>query len=189
MRLAAPKGDFALPDPPPAKILFITAGSGITPVMAMLRTLKSRGQETDIVHIHSAPSADDVIFHDELRELESSKPGYQLQLRLTETQGHLDFDELPDVVADWRDRSAWACGPSALLEEAEKFWKRADRGDQLHMERFTIAATDKIFLELSCNGQMLGSEIEVRGKRGQGYCKSMPSAVIPVAYRSGWFDF
>ena len=143
VRLAAPKGDFALPDPPPAKILFITAGSGITPVMAMLRTLKSRGQETDIVHIHSAPSADDVIFHDELRELESSKPGYQLQLRLTETQGHLDFDELPDVVADWRDRSAWACGPSALLEEAEKFWKRADRGDQLHMERFTIAATDK----------------------------------------------
>src|ERR1700728_4648710 len=42
VRLAAPKGEFALPDPPPAKILFITAGSGITPVMAMLRTLESR---------------------------------------------------------------------------------------------------------------------------------------------------
>ena len=55
VRLAAPKGEFALPDPPPPKILFVSAGSGITPVMAMLRSLKARGQRPDIVHIHSAP--------------------------------------------------------------------------------------------------------------------------------------
>jgi len=42
VRLAAPKGDFILPDPPPAKVLFLTAGSGITPVMGMLRTLQRR---------------------------------------------------------------------------------------------------------------------------------------------------
>jgi ferredoxin-NADP reductase len=101
VRLASPKGDFALPDPPPAKILFITAGSGITPVIAMLRTLRSRGQGADIMHIHSAPSGDDVIFRDELRELENTQPGYRLHLQLTETQGHLDFDELGDIVADW----------------------------------------------------------------------------------------
>ena len=41
VRLAAPKGDFALPDPPPPKILFVSAGSGITPLMAMLRSLKA----------------------------------------------------------------------------------------------------------------------------------------------------
>ena len=70
VRLAAPKGDFALPDPPPSKILFVSAGSGITPLMAMLRSLKARGESPDIVHIHSAPSEDAVIFHDELRELE-----------------------------------------------------------------------------------------------------------------------
>ena len=44
VRLATPPGNFALPDPPPEKILFLTAGSGITPVMAMLRTMNRRGQ-------------------------------------------------------------------------------------------------------------------------------------------------
>lgn len=143
VRLASPKGEFALPDPAPAKILFLTAGSGITPVMAMLRTLHSRKQGADIVHIHSAPSADDVIFHDELRELEESQPGYRLRLQLTESAGHLDFDELSEIVADWQERPAWVCGPSALLDTAEDFWKKAGVGDLLHMERFTIAATDK----------------------------------------------
>ena len=56
VRLAAPKGDFALPDPPPTKLLFVTAGSGITPVMAMLRSLRRRGERPDVVHIHSAPT-------------------------------------------------------------------------------------------------------------------------------------
>jgi stearoyl-CoA 9-desaturase NADPH oxidoreductase len=143
VRLAAPKGEFALPDPPPAKILFITAGSGITPVMAMLRTLESRGQEADIAHIHSAPSPDAVIFHDELRVLENSQPGYRLHLQLTETQGKVDFDELAGIVADWQDRPAWVCGPPALLDTVEGVWKSADLQDLLHTERFTIAATDK----------------------------------------------
>ena len=43
VRLAAAKGDFSLPDPPPAKLLFVTAGSGITPVMAMLRSIQCAG--------------------------------------------------------------------------------------------------------------------------------------------------
>ncbi len=75
VRLAAPKGDFALPDPPPPKILFVSAGSGITPLMAMLRSLTARDQNPDIVHLHSAPTAEDVIFHDELRDLEASQAG------------------------------------------------------------------------------------------------------------------
>src|SRR5271169_1811315 len=108
VRLAAPKGDFALPDPPPPKLLFMTAGSGITPVIAMLRTLDKRGQHPDIVHIHSARSADEVIFHDELRDLEGSQPGYRLHLQLTTEMGKFDFAGLDDVVQDWKERSAWA---------------------------------------------------------------------------------
>src|ERR1700716_3346399 len=53
-RLAAPQGNFVLPDPAPASILFLTAGSGITPVMSMLRTSVRRDQITDITHLHSA---------------------------------------------------------------------------------------------------------------------------------------
>ena len=143
VRLAAPKGDFALPDPPPSKILFVSAGSGITPLMAMLRSLTARGQSPDIVHLHSAPSADDVIFHDELRELENRQPGYRLHLQLTQQNGKLDFEHLDELVPDWQDRPTWACGPTPMLDTVEKVWDAAGLSDELHMERFAIARTDK----------------------------------------------
>jgi ferredoxin-NADP reductase len=143
VRLAAPKGDFSLPDPPPTKMLFVSAGSGITPLMAMLRSLTARRETPDIVHIHSAPSADAVIFHDELRELETKQPGYRLHLQLTQENGKVDFEHLDRLVADWQDRPTWACGPTQMLNAVEKVWDDAGLGDDLHMERFTIARTDK----------------------------------------------
>lgn len=144
VRLASPKGDFALPDPPPARMLFVTAGSGITPVMAMLRSIAQRGQRSDIVHVHSAPSAQDVIFHDELQTLHDRRDGYRLHLQLTDTAGHLDFGHLDDIVPDWRDRPTWACGPPAMLDTIEQVWAAAGLPEnRLHMERFVIARTDK----------------------------------------------
>jgi len=143
IRLAAPQGDFTLPDPPPDPLLFITAGSGITPIMAMLRSLRARDQHPDIVHVHSAPSADSVIFHDELRELEQQQRGYRLHLQLTQRDGKIELDDLDRIVGDWRNRSAWVCGPTAMLDAAETHWDTHDLADQLHMERFAIAATDK----------------------------------------------
>ncbi|GAA2548962.1 ferredoxin reductase [Mycolicibacterium diernhoferi] len=145
VRLAAPKGDFALPDPPPDTMLFVTAGSGITPVMAMLRTLAHRGQTgRDIVHVHSAPSGDDVIFREELQRLHDRADGYRLHLQLTDRDGHLDFGRLEDIVADWRQRQTWACGPPAMLDTIERVWAEAGvPAEQLHMERFVIARTDR----------------------------------------------
>ncbi len=143
VRLATPKGDFALPDPAPGKLLFVTAGSGITPVIAMLRSLKQRGESPDILHIHSAPVVDEVIFHDELRALERAQPGYRLHLQLTADMGKVDFAQLDGVVPDWKERSTWACGPPAMLDTVEKVWADANLRDSLHMERFTISRTDK----------------------------------------------
>ncbi|MEH3131155.1 MAG: ferredoxin reductase [Mycolicibacterium neoaurum] len=144
VRLAAPKGQFALPDPPPVKMLLVTAGSGITPVMAMLRSIAQRGQTSNIVHIHSAPSPQDVIFHDELMEMQDGRPDYRLHLQMTDRMGHLDFDALADIVPDWTDRPTWACGPPAMLDEIERVWKAAGLPEnQLHMERFVIDRTDK----------------------------------------------
>src|SRR5664279_620255 len=62
VRLALPQGEFVLPNPPPERMLFLTAGSGITPVMAMLRTLDRRGTMPEVVLIHSAPTEAEVLF-------------------------------------------------------------------------------------------------------------------------------
>ena len=90
-----------------------------------------------------ARGADEVIFHDELRDLEGSQPEYRLHLQLTAEMGKFDFAALDDVVQDWKERSAWACGPPAMLDSAEEIWKKAGLAEELHTERFTIARTDK----------------------------------------------
>jgi ferredoxin-NADP reductase len=139
VRLAAPKGNFVMPDPAPGSVSFITGGSGITPVMSMLRTLVRREQITDIVHLHSAPTESDVMFGTELAELQRSHPGYQLRLRTTRTEGRLDLSRLGDEVPDWRERQTWACGPEGMLNAAEKVWSAAGIAERLHLERFATS--------------------------------------------------
>ena len=139
VRLAAPQGNFVMPDPAPAKVLFITGGSGITPVMSMLRTLARRAQITDVVHLHSAPTESDVMFAKELSDLERGHDGYQLRLRSTRTQGRLDLSRLDDEVPDWRERQTWACGPEGMLDSAESAWSAAGVDDLLHLERFAVS--------------------------------------------------
>jgi ferredoxin-NADP reductase len=139
VRLAAPQGNFVLPDPAPPSILFLTAGSGITPVMSMLRTLVRRNQIGDIIHLHSAPTAADVMFGSELSALAADQPGYRLRLRETRSQGRFDLARLSQEVPDWRDRHTWACGPEGMLNQAERVWSGAGIGDRLHLERFAVA--------------------------------------------------
>jgi ferredoxin-NADP reductase len=139
VRLAAPQGNFVLPDPAPPSILFLTAGSGITPVMSMLRTLVRRNQIGDITHLHSAPTEADVMFRAELAALAANQPGYRLAVRETRRQGRLDLATLDHEVPDWRERQTWACGPEGMLAQAQKVWSAAGVGDRLHLERFAVS--------------------------------------------------
>jgi ferredoxin-NADP reductase len=139
VRLAAPQGNFVMPDPAPSSVLFLTAGSGITPVMSMLRTLARRNQIADVVHVHSAPTESDVMFAAELARLHDAHDGYRLAVRATRTEGRLDLAKLGELVPDWRDRQVWACGPEGMLDDAHALWSAAGIGDRLHLERFAAS--------------------------------------------------
>src|SRR5207244_3822942 len=76
--LGLPQGDFVLPDAVPVLPLFITAGSGITPVMSMLRSHAAGGRLPHIVHVDYAPHPYDVIFGGELETLANDHPRYRL---------------------------------------------------------------------------------------------------------------
>src|SRR3954447_23989030 len=89
VRLGGVEGTFVLPDPVPEKLLFISAGSGITPIMSMLSSLHRRDAIGDVVHVHSARTAEGVIFAERLRELENAHEGFDLRLRLTGEQGRM----------------------------------------------------------------------------------------------------
>jgi ferredoxin-NADP reductase len=126
-------GDFTLPTPAPVKVLFLTAGSGITPVMGMLRN--HLGELADVAHVHCAPTASDVIFAGELAAYAASGR-LALSLNLDDEHGVLALDRLDTLVPDWREREVWTCGPTGLLDAAEDHWARAGVSDRLHTERF-----------------------------------------------------
>ncbi|MFV2115247.1 ferredoxin reductase [Micromonospora sp. LOL_025] len=126
-------GDFVLPGRPPARVLFVTAGSGVTPVMGMLRA--GVPGDADVVVVHSAPTPADVIFGAELREL-AARGAIRLVERHTDTDGLLTMADLDRLVPDHLDRETWACGPLGLLDALEAHWTAGGCGDRLHTERF-----------------------------------------------------
>lgn len=129
-------GDFVLPDPVPEKVLFITGGSGITPVIGMLRSGLQRLR--DVVLVHSDATDRDVIFGPELRDLAA---GGRIRLveKHTRASGRLEMDELRSLVPDLAERESWACGPAGLLDEIESYWADLGSAHRLRTERFRTA--------------------------------------------------
>ena len=131
-------GEFVLPATRPSKVLFVTAGSGITPVMGMLRN--AADQLDDVVLVHSAPTAGEVVFGGELRRL-AREGRIRLVERHTDADGMLTVDELTGLVPDLADRETWACGPTGMLDAVEEHWTSRGLSDRLHTERFRPAVT------------------------------------------------
>ncbi|WP_233492130.1 ferredoxin reductase [Blastococcus sp. TF02A-30] len=127
-------GEFVLPEQRPARALFVTAGSGITPVMGMLRN-RAHDDATDVVVVHSAPTRDDVIFGAELRRLDA-EGRIRLVERHTDVDGLLKPAELAELVPDLAERATFACGPVGMLEALEEHWAAEGMAERLYTERF-----------------------------------------------------
>ena len=136
VRLGGVEGAFTLPDPPPAKVLFISAGSGITPIMSMLRSLDRDGGFTDVVHLHSARTADQVIFGAQLRDINQRNPGFRLHEQLTSESGRMSPADLDRLCPDWREREAFLSGPADMLAAMTVHWKKFGDPGRLRVEHF-----------------------------------------------------
>ena len=136
--LGEPQGEFVLPESMPVHPLFITGGSGITPIMSMLRNYAQEYEVIpDTVHIHYAPHQRDVIFGQELDTLVATQKHYQLSRYYTQTgASHFNIEQLEASCPDWREREVWVCGPTGLIEAVEAHWAKAGLADKLHVERF-----------------------------------------------------
>ncbi|OOV24894.1 stearoyl-CoA 9-desaturase [Streptomyces avermitilis] len=143
LRLGPALGEFTLPeDPQPSRMLMVTAGSGITPVVGMLRTLARRrfpGPAPDLVLLHIAPGPDEFLFRAELTGLAARLPWLSVHARYTRTAGRLVPEHMSVLCPDWYDRETWACGPDGLLDALERHWAAAGAGERLRVERFRPA--------------------------------------------------
>lgn len=156
VHLDGPDGDFTLEPAAPAapgarRLLMVTGGSGVTPVLGMLRALDA-GVETaadlgDVVLVHHAPSEDESLFTDELRAMERRRPGLRIHLVATgpgapPPELELRSTRLDLLCPDWRDREAWVCGPPPLVDAISELWGDGTTNPNgttaaLHVERFT----------------------------------------------------
>ena len=140
--LAQADGDFALPERRPDRLLLISGGSGITPVMSMLRTLCAEGHRGPITFLHYARDAEHAGYRDELERIALAHPNVRLARSYTraagtgELDGYFDTTHLNRVDPDHADAETFACGPPALLDSVRELW--ADRGleQRLHVESF-----------------------------------------------------
>ena len=119
VRIGLPKGEFTMTDPAPERVLFVTGGSGITPVMGMLRTFEARRAMPDVAHVHYARTKSDVIFARDLALLSRDCPSYKPTI-VTTHEGATDWqfgrEKLAAIAPDFAERRAWACGPEPLLD-------------------------------------------------------------------------
>jgi ferredoxin-NADP reductase len=160
------EGDFVLPDPLPGKLLFISAGSGITPIISMLRALCLADGIKDAVLLHSARTEEGVIFGGELRYMARRFPGFRLHEQHTLTMGRLTVEHLDELCPDWRQREAFASGPGEMLDALTDHWELHGLTEMLHMERFQpklgLAETGEggtiTFLKSDCRVEADGSK-------------------------------
>jgi ferredoxin-NADP reductase len=188
VRLGGVEGTFTLPDPLPARLLFVSAGSGVTPIVGMLRSLRLMGALEDVVHVHCERTAEQTMFAHELRQLDAGHPGYRLHTRLTGASGRLTTSELERLCPDWRERDTFACGPAGLLSTLEAHWREQPDTARLHVERFTPEGTVGEG-ERGCGGtiELLRSGVSAHSDGAQPILQAAESAgaQLPFGCRMG----
>ncbi|QIG43862.1 ferredoxin reductase [Nocardioides anomalus] len=117
VHLSQAEGDFVLPDRVPEQLLFVSGGSGITPVMSMLRSLQRRTHRGQVTFLHYAQSPEHQIFAAELDEVRRSGHGTDVHLLHPELgDPNLSPAFLERLVPGYRDVPTWACGPAPMIE-------------------------------------------------------------------------
>ena len=153
LNIAGPNGQFSCFHGPAQKLLFIAAGSGITPIMSMLRWLSDTASPVDVVLIYNVRTPSDIIFERELY-LIGSKLGDNLRLGIVHAQvqagqvwngltGHFDEKLLTHFAPDFLDREVYICGPAAYMETVKGALNGAGFPvHRLHLESFGAAPAD-----------------------------------------------
>jgi ferredoxin-NADP reductase len=146
VHLSQATGEFVLPAHRPDHILLISGGSGITPVLSMLRTLCDENYDGAITFLHYAYTDRDVPYADELRRLADRHPNVNLVIAYTDQETGGDLHgffgaEHLDAIAPWAaEAQAFLCGPPGLMRSVRDEFRTRDIESRLHTEEFAPVA-------------------------------------------------
>lgn len=181
VQLSPAQGEFHIPLPHPRSILLISGGSGITPVMSMLRTLTERAYIGKVTFLHYAFTPDDVIYRDELAEIEEKYEGVRIIRAYTDSdegdlQGFFSKEHLVAADKHYAEAETFLCGPMPLMDSVREVFEAEGLSDRLHLEQFAAPTrtvpTDEATGELTFsaseakaenNGQTILEQAEAAG--------------------------
>ena len=163
VQLRAPTGDFSLKSPVPSQLLLLSAGSGITPVMAILRQLEVLAlPNIAITFLHICRTESDFIFAKELRALAARWAALRLVVHFSSTQGRFAPSHLADLVPGLSQHEVYLCGPNAFADSAHAALRAAGVQHAIHQESFggfseapngVLGASQKFAISLENNKQ------------------------------------
>lgn len=122
--IGGPLGKFSCLPNLPAKLLLISAGSGITPMMSMTRWAQDALVDCDIVFLHCARTSDDIVFRAELEAIAAQMPNFHLAVTTTQQpsgrswmgfSGRISAAMLNLIAPDLMERSVFVCGPEGFM--------------------------------------------------------------------------
>ena len=128
LQMQGPFGQFNCMDYPADKLLLISAGSGITPMMSISQWLSDRAENTDITFIHAARTPHDLVFRQRLDLLVAQHPHFKLAFTLTKEtpaipwsgyRGRLNPALLSAICPDFAERTAFVCGPAGFMNSTK----------------------------------------------------------------------
>jgi len=122
-----PTGRFSLVDHPADRYLFLSAGSGATPMMSMARWLFDTAPQTDVTYVHFARRPEDLLFRSELGYMAEAAAGLRLRFAVTGapegegwSSGRLDPALLSVMCPDIANRTVFCCGPDRFMDAARR---------------------------------------------------------------------
>lgn len=136
LRLSPPSGGFIAPDGLDP-LLMASAGSGITPLMAIVEDLQASGDPRTIVFLHCCRTPADFIFEGRLRALAATRPGLDLRVHVSAQAGRLDAATLARELPDFARYQALVCGPRGLTEGIENLYRSVDAPDRVRSESYS----------------------------------------------------
>lgn len=159
VELSQADGEFQLPEQRPDRVLLISGGSGITPVMAMLRTLCDERHAGRITFLHYADSAVDAIYADELQAIAAQYPNVELLSSFAkgdggELQGFFTREQLTTAVPDYAEAATFLCGPPPMMKCVQAVWQEDGIEQQLHLEHFTAAVAPVVEASDCAEGEL-----------------------------------
>jgi len=123
LRISEPRGEFFLENENP--VLFFAGGIGVTPAIAMMRTLANRGDHRQFHLDWCTQHTQDFVFQQELEQLIAERPHLSLKLRATRTDGRISAQEVQSRYPWTEGAVAFMCGPQAFMDAVRGYLKEA----------------------------------------------------------------